>query len=117
MKSESKAPAPQEPRAVPLSAARFKSDMELVDQLQAKPVIQAIDDPWALTTAGRLLIRYGLWPEIADRLAAVVKSWGMDSAELNSRTRALWASGYKPELLEPSMTGSGSDIQDDQSNS
>ena len=71
-----------------------------------------------LLNAARLFIRYEGFPGEADLkldLEKLLRFWGLDRMELNSRCRELWASGYRPgqqnnEAVSP--VGSGFDSTD-----
>lgn len=72
-----------------------------------------------LIDAARLLLRYQGFPgaqELQRDLATCLRRWGLDQAQLQARTRALWASGYRPPLpgasaQEPATAvGSGADV-------
>jgi hypothetical protein len=71
-----------------------------------------------LLNAARLFIRYEGFPGEADLkldLEKLLRFWGLDRMELNSRFRELWASGYRPgqqnnEAVSP--VGSGFDSTD-----
>lgn len=66
-----------------------------------------------ITDAARLLNRYDGFPgcrDIRADLITAAKKWGFSSRdELNARSRAIWASGYRPGL-DASEVGSGADV-------
>jgi len=70
-----------------------------------------------LVDAARLLNRYDGFPgasDLRDDLERVLRLWGLDRAALQERTRALWASGYRPGLaVGGDAVGSGFDTDDD----
>ena len=93
-------------------AASFPSDLELVQSLKGMDPKAAKDDPEALTTAARLIVRYEPHPEVFRALAGLVKNhWGLSRNELNARCREIWASGWRPGQESAAATGSGYDTQ------
>ncbi|MEB3183609.1 MAG: DUF3288 family protein [Cyanobacteriota bacterium] len=70
-----------------------------------------------LVDAARLLNRYDGFPgasDLRDDLERVLRLWGFDRASLRERTRAIWASGYRPGLAAGGdAVGSGFDTADD----
>ncbi|MEI8250042.1 MAG: DUF3288 family protein [Synechococcus sp. ELA057] len=89
----------------PLHAA----DRDTVDRLLAAD--PPSDDH--LIDAARLLMRYDGFPgatDLQDDLARVLRLWGLKPEELQQRTRALWAAGYRPGMPVASEgVGSGFD--------
>ena len=85
----------------------YAQDRALVDEILAQ------DQPndHAITTAGRLFVRYNGFPgakDIKADLDACLKKWGMDRNELNSRCMKIWHSGYRPGQIEEELSvGSG----------
>ena len=85
----------------------YKTDRELIDALLA----QSKPDDHAITTAGRLFVRYTGFPgakDIKADLDACLTQWGMDRNELNSRCMKIWHSGYRPGRIDDELSvGSG----------
>ena len=85
----------------------YKTDRELIDGLLA----QEEPDDHALTTAGRLIVRYNGFPgakDIKADLDACLDKWGMDLDELNSRCKKIWFNGYRPGQVQEELSiGSG----------
>ncbi|MEY3464276.1 MAG: hypothetical protein RLZZ468_2054 [Cyanobacteriota bacterium] len=70
-------------------------DRDVVDRLLA--VTTPADEH--LVDAARLLMRYQGFPgatDLQDDLARVLRLWGMDRDQLQARTRAIWAAGFRP---------------------
>lgn len=71
-----------------------------------------------IVQAARLLIRYEnscLSCDLYPSLLEVLRRWNLGQRELNQRSRAVWASGFRPQPsgsnLEPEVTvGSGADV-------
>lgn len=90
------------------------SDRHLVDGLLAVTV----PEDGHLVEAARLLMRYQGFPGasgLQQNLTKLLKLWGLSRDELNSRCRAIWASGYRPGQevgTEPQAVGSGFDAAD-----
>ena len=93
----------------------YASDRDLVDQLLAasEPTDAQLVD------LGRLLMRYAGFPgaqDLQDDLAKTLRLWGLSPDELNSRSRAIWAGGYRPGAeAAPQAVGSGFDTADQDS--
>ena len=85
----------------------YKIDRELIDGL----LCQDEPDDHAITTAGRLFVRYNGFPgakDIKADLDECLIKWGMDRSELNSRCMKIWHSGYRPgQIQEELSVGSG----------
>lgn len=68
-----------------------------------------------LVDAARLVTRYRdslLSPDLADQLRQVLANWSMSLGRLQQRTRAIWASGWRPAIAEQqSEVGSGADVE------
>lgn len=90
----------------------YDQDRRSIDQLLAA----ASPGPLELTDAARLLIRYRGFPGCADLqadLATALKRWGLDEAALQQRSRAIWASGWRPSPAAEEAAvavGSGADV-------
>jgi hypothetical protein len=70
-------------------------DRETVDRLLA---VERPEDQH-LVDAARLQMRYRGFPgaaDIRDDLERVLRLWGLESNDLHSRTRAIWAAGFRP---------------------
>jgi hypothetical protein len=91
-------------------------DRDVLDGLLA---VQTPADPH-LVDAARLLMRYQGFPgayDLQDDLDKVLRLWGVSREELHSRTRAIWASGFRPGPSGPTApaqeaVGSGFDTAD-----
>jgi hypothetical protein len=72
-----------------------------------------------LVDAARLLSRYDGFPgapDLRDDLERVLRLWGLDRQALRERTRAIWATGFRPGLAVGSeAVGSGFDTADEAS--
>ena len=80
-----------EQQAHPLHAL----DRDVVDRLLA--VATPSDEH--LVDVARLLLRYQGFPgaiDLQDDLAKVLRLWGLDREQLQARTRAIWAAGFRP---------------------
>lgn len=66
-----------------------------------------------LVDAARLLQRYHNFPgaeDIQNDLTRAIKAWGLSQASLYQRSRAVWASGFRPNLAaDDGLVGSGFD--------
>lgn len=70
-----------------------------------------------IADAARLVARYRdslLSRDLTGLLTQVLEKWGMTSTELFSRARALWQSGWRPDLAAQAAAeiGSGSDVEE-----
>ena len=91
-------------------------DREVVDGLLA---VQTPADA-QLLDAARLLMRYQGFPgarDLQDDLEKVLRLWGLSREALHGRTRAIWASGFRPGPAAPGQeaVGSGFDTADQDS--
>jgi hypothetical protein len=71
-----------------------------------------------LVDAARLLLRYDGFPgarDLQDDLGKVLRLWGLDREALQRRTRAIWASGFRPAPAGTDAVGSGFDTADQES--
>lgn len=104
----------------PTAARPSPASLHPLDQLD-RPVIErllAVSQPTDadLVDAARLIARYRdtrLSPDLRDSLRQVLRNWGLNLAQLQERTRAIWASGWRPQLetaQEPEV-GSGADVE------
>ena len=79
-----------------LLAAESPSDAQLVD-------------------LARLLMRYQGFPgarDLQDDLERLLRLWGLDRQALHSRTRAIWAAGFRPGQASEEAVGSSFDTAD-----
>lgn len=80
-----------------------------MDRLLAAPEPGDAD----LVDAARLLMRYEGFPgaaDLQDDLARLLRLWNLDRETLHSRTRAIWAAGFRPAPAAPAeAVGSGFD--------
>lgn len=88
------------------------SDRDTIDRLLAA-------DPPAdahFVDAARLLIRYDGFPGASDLrrdLQRLLRLWGLDREQLQQRTRAIWAAGFRPGPVGGAeAVGSGFDTAD-----
>jgi hypothetical protein len=88
-------------------------DRETVDRLLAVELPQ--DEH--LVDAARLQLRYAGFPgaaDIRDDLERLLRLWGLNSESLHSRTRAIWAAGFRPGPAPVAeAVGSGFDTASD----
>jgi hypothetical protein len=84
-----------EPSSNDQSHPLYASDRDVVDRLLAAE--QPGDDH--LVDAARLLMRYETFPgahDLSADLAKALRLWGLSRDQLHSRTRAIWAAGFRP---------------------
>jgi hypothetical protein len=65
-----------------------------------------------LVDAARLLMRYQGFPgarDLQDDLAKVLRLWGLSREALHERSRAIWATGFRPAPSAGEAVGSGFD--------
>ena len=89
----------------------YASDRSVVDGLLAAEQPSDAD----LIDAARLLMRYQGFPgaiDLQEDLAKVLRLWGLDRDQLQQRTRALWAAGYRPLTSSAEEVGSSFDTTD-----
>jgi hypothetical protein len=97
----------------------YALDRDLVDSLLA---VEAPADG-QLVDVARLLMRYQGFPgarDIQDDLDKVLRLWGLSRDALHSRTREIWAGGFRPApagAATPAQeaVGSGFDTADQES--
>jgi hypothetical protein len=105
--ADAASPSPPE-QSHPLHAI----DRDCIDRLLA------VDPPADehLIDLARLLQRYRGFPgahDLQDDLARLLRLWGLSQEELFSRTRAIWAAGYRPGAQAAAeAVGSGFDTAD-----
>ncbi len=88
------------------------------DEVDALLGHQGDPGPEQLTTAARLVMRYGDFPgaeDIKQDLQKAVQAWGLDRDSLNQRCREIWSSGWRPGQQLGGEVGSGSDVDDRES--
>ena len=105
---------PGSPQAVPEQNHPLHAiDRQVIDSLLAV----ASPAESHLVDAARLLHRYDGFPgaaDLRDDLERVLRLWGLERPELQRRTRALWASGYRPGVAAAAeAVGSGFDTADE----
>jgi hypothetical protein len=87
-------------------------DREVVDRLLAAEI--PADDH--LVDAARLLQRYEGFPgadDLKQDLQRVLRLWKLDREALQTRTRAIWAAGFRPGFAPAAeAVGSGFDTAD-----
>ena len=91
----------------PLHAA----DRQTVDRLLAAQQPTDAD----LVDAARLLMRYQGFPgarDLQDDLAKILQLWQLTRDELHRRTRAIWATGFRPAPDGADAVGTGFDTTD-----
>lgn len=105
---------PADPTASGQSHPLYSIDRATVDRLLAAQT-PADDD---VIDAARLLTRYNGFPgafDLQDDLHRAIRLWGLSTADLQARARALWQGGYrvgaKGNAAEP--VGSGFDAAAD----
>lgn len=90
----------------------YATDRDLVDSLLGH---QGEPGPEQLTAAGRLFSRYDGFPGALDIQGDLVKTlalWKLTRDELNTKTREIWASGWRPGRTLPDEVGSGADVEE-----
>jgi hypothetical protein len=98
-------PAPEQSH--PLHAL----DREVVNGLLAA----ATPSDEQLVDLARLLMRYQGFPgaqDLQDDLERLLRLWGLDRQALHSRTRAIWAAGFRPGQGTQEAVGSSFDTAD-----
>ena len=87
------------------------NDREVIDHLLGTTVPENQE----LTDAARLFMRYDGFPgaeHLKTDLAKVIKLWGLERDELNSKCREIWASGWRPGQESRDPIGSGADVEE-----
>ncbi len=68
-----------------------------------------------LTTVASMYSRYADYPgspDIKEDLDKMCKAWNLSRDELNAKTRAIWASGWRPGRDDQAdEVGSGADVE------
>ena len=90
------------------SAALFETDRALVDRLLA-PGTPPTDEN--LVTAARLFSRYvgSTQDELVADLSLAMENWGFTIKDTQSKARAIWGNGYRPQAAPSIDVGSGAD--------
>ncbi|KGG12645.1 MULTISPECIES: DUF3288 family protein [Prochlorococcus] len=89
----------------------YSIDRELVDRLLSK--LSPTDED--LVDLARLFSRYSDFPgaeTLQKDMTKTLKLWGMDRDQLNSKTREIWAKGYRPGKNIDNTVGSGFDTSE-----
>ena len=89
----------------------YATDRDVVDRLLAAEV--PADEH--LVDAARLWMRYEAFPgahDLREDLAKTLRLWGINREELQRRTRAIWAAGYRPAPVAAEAVGSSFDTAD-----
>jgi len=93
----------------------YGTERDLVDRLLATEAPADAD----LVELGRLLMRYEGFPgalDLQEDLQKTLRLWGLSRDQLQQRTRAIWAGGYRPGAeAAPQAVGSGFDTSDQDS--
>lgn len=87
----------------------YEQDRPIVDRLLAAPQPTDAD----VTDCARLLMRYLGFPgarDIQRDLARSLANWRMDTDQLYRQARKLWASGWRPAIVDEMEVGSGADV-------
>ena len=90
----------------------YASDRDILDSLLG---FEGAPGPDQLTSAARLVTRYGEFPgadDIKTDLEKVVAGWGLTRDTLNTQCREIWESGWRPGQSLSDEVGSGSDVSD-----
>ncbi len=86
-------------------------DREHVNRLLAKEIPGDQD----LINLARLLMRYEGFPganDIQMDMLKTLKFWGLTKEELNSKTKKIWSTGFRPGSGSDEIVGSGFDTSD-----
>ena len=89
----------------------YATDRDVVDRLLAAEVPADAH----LVDAARLLMRYEACPgarDLSSDLAKALRLWGMSRDDLHSRTKAIWAEGFRPAPAASEAVGSSFDTAD-----
>ena len=91
----------------------YATDRDMVDSILGH---KGEPGPEQITNAARLFMRYMDFPgayDIKDDLEKAIKFWGWDHEKLNTESRKIWASGWRPGMdSTPEGVGSGADAED-----
>lgn len=89
-------------------------DRPVIEALLAAPTPSDCD----IVHAARLYVRYRdarLSPDLLPRILRAIETWGLSIEDLQSRARAIWASGWRPpvpEAPQEQQVGSGADVEE-----
>ena len=110
-------PAYSPPYRLQVSLPAPQHPLDAVD----RPVIESlllVDQPSDrdLVDAARLVTRYRnatLSTDLWHKLQQALERWALSEDELNARTRAIWASGWRPAMDRDDAidVGSGADVE------
>lgn len=87
----------------------YDQDRPIVDRLLAANQPSDTD----IADCARLMMRYLGFPgarDIQQDLARSVSNWRMDTDQLYRRARKIWASGWRPAIVDGMEVGSGADV-------
>ena len=87
----------------------YDQDRPIVDRLLAANQPSEAD----IADCARLMMRYLGFPgarDIQQDLARSVSNWRMDTDQLYRRARKIWASGWRPAIVDGMEVGSGADV-------
>lgn len=93
---------------VEAKAALIEQDRALIDRLLL-PETQPTDDN--LVVAARLFSRYlgSTQEELVADLSQAMENWGFTITDTQSKARAIWQNGYRPQAPASIDVGSGAD--------
>ena len=83
-------------------------DKNIIDYLITKEKPENLD----LINLARLINRYSYFPgeiEIKNDIKKILKFWKISQNELFSKTRSIWANGFRPSNTSNDLVGSGFD--------
>jgi len=83
-------------------------DKNIIDYLITKEKPENLD----LINLARLINRYSYFPgeiEIKNDIEKILKFWKISQNELFSKTRSIWAKGFRPSNTSNDLVGSGFD--------
>jgi Protein of unknown function (DUF3288) len=90
----------------------YAQDRAVINQLLAAPTPAEAE----LVDVARLWTRYRDYPgclDLQQDLLTCLQRWGLGLEELHRRTRAIWASGWRPQLpTNDTQVGSGADVNE-----
>lgn len=94
-----------------LAPAQMAIDLDQLHRLSL------IKDPSAieLVDLARLLLRYQGNPAAGahnQQISQQLERWGLDQEQLFEKTRAIWASGFRPTIAAAEGVGSGADVSE-----
>jgi hypothetical protein len=108
-------PLPLQSRSLPASP----HPLDGIDRPVIEALLAATEPTDAnLVDAARLLTRYRdsrLSPDLAPKILEALRNWSLSAEQLHERTRAIWASGWRPSLQDTpreQQVGSGADVEE-----